>query len=201
MSLLICPADIDPCEVHSYVLNNHLADKNIKYSSSNLGGLTPSDVIVIETNLDDFSPEFYELTFERLFEAGALDVYLSPIQMKKGRPATLLSVITTQNSLDSVADILFRETSSFGLRYTPMSRLTLERRWEKVATEFGDIPIKIGTWRGEIRSASPEYDEVKRAAQRFGVPVKTVYSAAQNAYYALKNTLSAEAPKQENPVK
>ena len=151
---------------------------------------TPSEVIVIETNLDDFSPEFYELTIDRLFEAGALDVYLSPIQMKKGRPATLLSVITTQNSLDSVADMLFRETSSFGLRYTPMSRLTLERRWEKVATEFGDIPIKIGTWRGETRSASPEYDEVKRAAQKFGVSVKSVYSAAQNAYYAFTKTSS-----------
>ena len=146
----------------------------------------PAEITLMETNLDDFSPEFFEIAMERLFAAGALDVYLSPIQMKKGRPATLLSIIAPPESAESIAEVLFTETSSFGIRYATMHRFTLQRTWEMVETDFGPIRIKIGRWKGVEKSGSPEYDEVKRAAKEYDVPVKQVYAAAQSAYESFK---------------
>jgi molybdenum cofactor synthesis domain-containing protein len=141
----------------------------------------PSLVVVMETNLDDFSPEFYEVLMERLFAQGALDVFLTPIQMKKSRPATLLTVLAPADKTDRIADTLFTESSTFGIRYTTMNRLTLERRWETVATQFGPIRLKIGMRNGLEVSASPEYEEVKAAARLHQVPVKAVYLAVQRA--------------------
>ncbi len=141
----------------------------------------PPVVVVMETNLDDFSPEFYEVLLERLFAQGAVDVFLTPIQMKKSRPATLLTVLAPPDRTEDLAQVLFTETSTFGIRYTTMQRLTLERRWETVETEYGPIRIKIGVRNGLEASASPEYEEVKAAARLHNVPVKTVYLAAQSA--------------------
>lgn len=142
----------------------------------------PNTVTLLETNLDDFQPEFYETVLERLYAAGALDVYLTPIQMKKGRPATLIAVIAPPEKTETLAVVLFRETSCFGIRYSTLQRFTLQRRWETVSTPFGDIRIKIGAWRGQEMSASPEYEEVKTLALAAKVPVKTVYAAAVSAY-------------------
>ncbi|HLK61155.1 MAG TPA: nickel insertion protein [Chthonomonadaceae bacterium] len=142
----------------------------------------PQTVAVLETNLDDLSPEFYEVLMERLFAAGAVDVFLMPIQMKKQRPATLLTVLAPTERAEACAGILFAETSTFGIRHTNMERMTLERRWETVATAYGSIRIKIGTWKGVETTASPEYEDVKAAARAHEVPVKTVYAAAQHAY-------------------
>ena len=139
----------------------------------------PPTIVVMETNLDDFSPEFYEMLMERLFAQGAVDVFLSPIQMKKSRPATLLTVLAPPGRMEALAQTLFTESSTFGIRYTTMNRLTLERRWETVTTEYGPIRLKIGLRNGIELSASPEYEEVKAAAHLHNVPVKTVYLAAQ----------------------
>ncbi len=143
----------------------------------------PATITVLETNLDDLSPEFYEVLMERLFAAGAVDVFLSAIQMKKQRPATLLTVLAPPDRADPLAQILFAETTTFGIRYTTMQRLTLERRWETVETAYGPIRIKIGQWQGAETTASPEYEDVKAAARAHNVPVKTVYVAAQRAYH------------------
>jgi molybdenum cofactor synthesis domain-containing protein len=145
---------------------------------------TPAVVVVHETNLDDCSPELYEVLLERLFAAGAVDVFLTPIQMKKSRPATLLTALAPPEKRDDVAGVLFRETTTFGIRYTTWQRLTLERRWETVETKYGPIRIKIGHWQGVETTASPEYEDVKTAAKAHNVPVKTVYLAAQHAYAA-----------------
>ncbi|MCW3052447.1 MAG: hypothetical protein JWN14_1617 [Chthonomonadales bacterium] len=139
----------------------------------------PPTIVVMETNLDDFSPEFYEVLMERLFAQGAVDVFLSPIQMKKSRPATLLTVLAPSDRMEALAQTLFTESSTFGIRYTTMNRLTLERRWETVTTEYGPIRLKIGLRIGLELSASPEFEEVKAAARLHKVPVKTVYLAAQ----------------------
>ncbi len=141
----------------------------------------PQTVVVMETNLDDFSPEFYEVLMERLFAQGAVDVFLTPIQMKKSRPATLLTVLAPPDRTKDLAQTLFAESSTFGIRYTTMNRLTLERRWETVTTEYGPIRLKIGLRNGVETSASPEYEEVKAAARLHNVPVKAVYLAAQRA--------------------
>ncbi len=142
----------------------------------------PATVVVMETNLDDFSPELYETVMERLLAAGALDVFLSPIQMKKNRPATLLTVLAAPDSMNALAEVLFTHTSTFGIRHTTMQRITLERHWQTVETPYGPVRVKIGTWQGRETSASPEYEDVKAAARAHDVPAKTVYAAAQAAY-------------------
>ncbi len=141
----------------------------------------PHTVVVMETNLDDFSPEFYEVLLERLFAQGAVDVFFTPIQMKKSRPATLLTVLAPPDRMESLARTLFVDTSTFGIRYTTMKRLTLERAWETVLTQYGPIRLKVGLLGGLETSASPEYEEVKAAARLHNVPVKTVYLAALRA--------------------
>jgi molybdenum cofactor synthesis domain-containing protein len=158
----------------------------------------PATVSVLETNLDDFSPEFYETLMERLFSGGAVDVFLSPIQMKKGRPATLLTVLAPPEKTEALAEIIFAETTTFGIRYTTMQRLTLERRWETVETAYGPIRMKVGLWQGTETTASPEYEDVKAAARTHQVSVKKVYAAAQQAYPTGPHPLQkAEGRKQE----
>jgi uncharacterized protein (TIGR00299 family) protein len=151
-------------------------------------GEKPQDVTVIETNIDDLNPQFYETAMERLFAAGALDVFLSPIQMKKNRPGTLLSVICDPDKAETMADIVLAETSTFGVRISQWERICLDRRWEEVETEFGTIRIKIGERGGRAITASPEYEECKRAAAANGVPLRRVHESALTVYRAGKGT-------------
>lgn len=147
--------------------------------SSELEDKTPQTVNVLETNLDDHNPEGLELLMERAFAAGALDVFFAPIQMKKNRPATLVTVLCPVDKTETLAGVLFRETGTFGIRIREQRRLTLSRSWRIVSTEFGPIRLKIGSWQGEDVAASPEYDDCKQAAQTHGVPLRRVYEAAQ----------------------
>jgi uncharacterized protein (TIGR00299 family) protein len=139
---------------------------------------SPECVTVIETNIDDLNPQFYEIAMERLFAAGALDVFLTPIQMKKNRPGTLLSVICEPAGTDAIAAVILAETSTLGVRISRWERICLERRWEEVVTEFGKIRIKIGERGGAAITASPEYEDCKRAAAEHGVPLRHVYESA-----------------------
>jgi len=140
------------------------------------------EVAVLETNLDDLSPQFYETAMERLFAAGALDVYLTAVQMKKGRPGTLLTVLAPPARREALADVIIDETSTLGIRFTTMRRACLERAWHTVETEYGPVRIKVGWWKGRERTASPEYEDVKAAARGHGVPVRIVHQAALAAY-------------------
>lgn len=146
------------------------------------------EVVVMECNLDDFSPELYDLLMERLLQAGALDVSFSPIQMKKNRPATLVQVISDPLMVDKLADILFTETSTLGIRYQTMRRFCLERKIAQVHTEYGEIRVKIASWRGKPVTVSPEYEDVKASALRNQVPGKRVYEAVQQAYKRLHSS-------------
>jgi len=139
---------------------------------------TPQTVAVLETNLDDQSPEGFDLLMERAFAAGALDVFFTPIGMKKNRPATLLTVLCPPDKADALAALLFRETGTFGIRVREQRRYTLIRSWRTVPTEFGDIRLKAGTWQGEEVTVAPEYEDCKRAAEAHGVPLRRVYEAA-----------------------
>jgi uncharacterized protein (TIGR00299 family) protein len=145
-------------------------------------------VTVIETNIDDLNPQFYETAMERLFAAGALDVFLTPIQMKKNRPGTLLSVICDPDLAEAIAAVILAETSTFGVRISRWERICLERRWEDVVTEFGVIRIKIGGRDGRPITASPEYEDCKRAAAEHGVAVRRVHETALTVYRAGKGT-------------
>jgi len=139
---------------------------------------TPQTVSILETNLDDQNPEGFDLLMERAFAAGALDVFFTPIGMKKNRPAMLLSVLCPPSQADALAALLFRETGTFGIRVREQRRYTLARSWRTVETEFGDIRLKAGAWQGEEVTVAPEYEDCKRAAQTHNVPLRRVYEAA-----------------------
>ena len=141
------------------------------------------EVAMIETNVDDLSPQVYEVVMERLFDAGALDVYLTPIQMKKNRPATLLSVICEPSLIEKLSDIIFEETTSIGVRIDARKRICLPREIVTVETEFGPIRVKVARKDGEIANVGPEYEDCRAAAAKHNVAFKRVRDAAMVAFY------------------
>lgn len=142
------------------------------------GDATPQTVAILETNLDDQSPETFDLLMQRCFDAGALDVFLTPVHMKKNRPATLVTVLCEPQQAERLAEIVFRETGTFGIRQREQNRVTLERTWQTVATPFGEVRLKIGRWQGSVLSVAPEYEDCKRAALARDVPLTQVFQAA-----------------------
>ena len=141
-------------------------------------GLRHERVAIVETNIDDMNPEFYDLVFERLFKAGALDVYLTPIYMKKNRPANLLTAICPVEKKDAISQVILTETTTFGVRISIASRRCLERKWETVSTRFGEIRMKVGLIGGKQVTASPEYEDCRKAAEAHNVPLGMVYDEA-----------------------
>jgi len=138
------------------------------------------DVItVLEANLDDMNPEWFGYAQDTLFARGALDVFYTPIYMKKNRPATKLTVLCDAGSVEAIVDVLFRETSTFGVRTYEVRRHKLQRFSRAVETPYGPIAVKVGRWRGRVVQLSPEYDACCEAARRSGVPLKEVYRAAE----------------------
>ena len=133
-------------------------------------------VTVIETNIDDMSPEVYDFLMERLFEQGALDVSLSSVQMKKNRPGLLLRVICHEEKRLPVIHSIFEETTSFGVRYFEMERVKLKRCVKEIETRFGKVHVKIGRQSDKIVNISPEYEDCKRIAKEREIPLKRVYS-------------------------
>lgn len=151
------------------------------------GDLAAGDTVVLmETNVDDMDGQSIGHCFDLLLTAGALDVWATPIVMKKNRPAWKLSVLSPDNSeLETLlADVLFRHTSTFGLRTQRLPRRTLDRRHEQVQTEFGRISVKIGSLNGELTQAQPEYEDCRRAAEKASVSLETVRRAAMAAWRA-----------------
>ncbi len=142
------------------------------------GRYATDTVTQIETNLDDLSPEIVGATLEKLFAAGALDAFFTPVQMKKNRPGILLTVLCEPSAVERMADVIFRETTAFGLRLSEKHRLKLERRFETVPTQYGDIQVKLGSdTRGTLLQASPEYESCRAAAERTGATLREVYAA------------------------
>jgi len=137
-------------------------------------------VTVIETNIDDMSPQAYQYVTERLFDGGALDVYLTPTVMKKMRPAVTLSVICDKTSRDNLIRILLRETTSIGLRYSEASRVTMERRSKGIRTKYGTVRVKFSSL-GDIRKSSPEYEDCRRIAKKSGHSLLEVIEEAKKA--------------------
>jgi pyridinium-3,5-bisthiocarboxylic acid mononucleotide nickel chelatase len=138
-----------------------------------------SDTVgVIETNIDDMNPQLFGDVMDRLLEAGALDVFLTPVQMKKNRPGTLLTVLCERNHVDQMTELLLSHTTSFGVRVHEAQRRKLAREIVKMKTKFGEIEVKIGRLGGKIVSRSPEFESCKQAALKAGVAVKEVYEEA-----------------------
>ena len=147
------------------------------------------ELVLIETNIDDMNPEFYEGTMESLFKAGALDVYLTPIIMKKSRPANKISVLSSETDRQAMTEILLHETSSFGVRYFRIGRTVLEREMKTVNISWGSVRIKIGKFNGKVIQISPEYEDCKKIAYKEKVPVKQVYEEAHSQAIKLFGTI------------
>ena len=144
-------------------------------------------IVLVETNIDDMNPEFYDHIMDSLYSAGALDVYLTSIQMKKNRPAVKISVLAPPAKREAVSHILLTETSTFGIRFTEMDRIILDRQHLEVQTPYGKVAVKVGSLDGQVMHFSPEYENCKQIARKKKVPVKTVYDAAlQSAEKKLK---------------
>ena len=146
------------------------------------GGYDTDSVTRLETNLDDLSPEITGAVMEKLLAAGALDVWFTPIQMKKNRPAVQLSVLCDEARAEALADIIFTETSAFGLRLEKIARLKLARRFETVATEFGEITVKLGLKQGRVIQIAPEFESCRAASERTGQPLRAIYAAASRPF-------------------
>lgn len=141
-------------------------------------------LVVLETNIDDLNPETYDYVMGRLFAAGALDVFLAPIQMKKNRPATLLAVICWPSAAAALSDILFSETSTLGIRRYEVMRQALPRRSQTVETTYGPVRFKVAHWGDGQAKAAPEYEDCRKLAAQYNIPLREVYRAAVQAAHA-----------------
>jgi pyridinium-3,5-bisthiocarboxylic acid mononucleotide nickel chelatase len=138
-------------------------------------------VAVLETNLDDINAEILGHFVERALAAGALDVFHTPIQMKKNRPGVLLSVLCAAADADKFTEMLLRETSAFGVRRNLLERRKLQREFVTVKTGYGDVIMKVGKLNGKVIQAAPEFESCRKLAEQAGVPLKSVYEAATQA--------------------
>ncbi|HEX9455715.1 MAG TPA: LarC family nickel insertion protein, partial [Candidatus Binatia bacterium] len=137
--------------------------------------LQHEQMLLLETNIDDMNPQYFDHVMERLFSAGARDVFLAPIQMKKNRPATLLTVICDTSKRDALAAIILQETTSIGVRYYPVRRLILQRQSKQIKTRFGMISVKIVEQPDGTTRVAPEYDELRRLAGAKKLPIAMIY--------------------------
>ena len=138
-------------------------------------------IVVLETNIDDLSPEILGATVERAMAAGALDVFHTAIQMKKNRPGVLLTILCGEADADRFTELLLVETSAFGVRRYTTDRRKLKREIVRVTTPVGEATVKIGRLDGKVVQVAPEYDSCRALAERAGVPVKQVYEMALRA--------------------
>jgi pyridinium-3,5-bisthiocarboxylic acid mononucleotide nickel chelatase len=145
-------------------------------------------VIVLECEIDDMNPQLFGPLMDRLHEAGALDVFYAPVQMKKNRPGTLVTVVAHPGDRESLSGLLFAETTTIGVRYQEMLRDRLEREVRSIATPMGPIRFKIATRDGRVLNASPEFDDCARAAAAHGVPIKDVQAIAMKAWLDTANS-------------
>lgn len=139
-------------------------------------------VTVMACEIDDMNPQIFGAVMDRLYAAGALEVLYQPVQMKKNRPGTLMTIVCTPEKRDVLADIVFRETTTIGIRYQEMSRLCLDREMVPVETSFGVVRFKVARQGGDVLNAQPEFDDLSRLAAEKGVPIKVVQAEAQRAW-------------------
>lgn len=142
-------------------------------------GYDTDTIAVIEANIDDMNPQFYEYIFDQLYEAGALEVYAAPVIMKKSRPGNVLTVLAPADVRQKMIDVILKETTTIGVRWQEVQRAKAQREIQSVNTAFGQVRVKISRLGAEIINIAPEYDDCKQAAQKHpGVSLKRIYQAA-----------------------
>jgi len=152
-------------------------------AASTLASKTASETVtVLEANLDDLNPQVFGYVMDRLLAEGALDVFGIPVQMKKNRPGMLLTVLCKPEDAATLTQLIFTETTTLGVRRRDEVRQTLARRWENVSTQWGEVRIKIASMNGTVTNYAPEYEDCRRIAAEFHVPLKTVMQEASQQY-------------------
>ena len=152
-------------------------------ASSAIAANTASETVtVLEANLDDLNPQVFGYVMDRLLDEGALDVFGMPVQMKKNRPGTLLTVLCKPEDSGKLTQLIFTETTTLGVRRRDELRQTLARRWESVGTPWGEVRIKIASMNGTVTNYAPEYEDCRRIAAEHRVPLKAVMQEAAQAY-------------------
>jgi len=146
-------------------------------------------IAVLETNLDDHNPEILGHFIETALAAGALDVFYTPIQMKKNRPGVLLTILCVDTEADKFSELILRETTAFGVRRALAERRKLRREFAEVGTPYGNVTVKLGKFNGKIVHATPEYESCKKQAAKAKIPLNRVYEAANRAILALQSGL------------
>jgi pyridinium-3,5-bisthiocarboxylic acid mononucleotide nickel chelatase len=144
------------------------------------------EISVVEANLDDMNPQIYGYFLEKALTAGALDVYTTPVQMKKNRPGTLLTLLCKPQDTNSLMSLVFAETTTFGARSYRAQRRTLPRESVNVHTQYGDVRVKVSSANGHISHASPEFEDCKKLAEENRVPLQQVMNEAMRAYSSKK---------------
>lgn len=157
---------------------------------STLAAKTASErLTVLEANLDDLNPQVFGYVMDRLLDEGALDAFAVPVQMKKNRPGTLVTVLCKPEDADKLTQLLFTETTTLGVRRREEVRQTLARRWESVRTPWGEVRIKIASMNGTVTNYAPEFEDCRRLASEHHVPLKSVIQEATRAYLGKDETL------------
>lgn len=144
------------------------------------------EIAVIEANLDDMNPQIYGYFLEQALAAGALDVYTTPVQMKKNRPGVLLTVLCKPSDTQKLMGLIFAETTTFGARTYRAQRKVLPREWVNVRTEFGEVRVKVSRVNGRILHVAPEFEDCKRVAEEKGVPLQRVIAEAAKNFEVIK---------------
>jgi hypothetical protein len=143
-------------------------------------------ITVIEANLDDMNPQIYGYFVEQALAVGALDVFSTPVQMKKNRPAILVTLLCEPASVNKLIDLIFRETTTLGVRTHDVRRRTLEREIVPVATPLGEVRMKVSRMNGTMLNATPEYEDCRQIAAQKGIPLKQVIALANFHYQILR---------------
>jgi len=136
-------------------------------------------VTIMEANIDNMNPELHEYVMGKFFDRGALDVFLTPIQMKKGRPAVKLSVLVRESNLGQVLDVFFRETTTLGVRLYEVRRKKLSRESIVIETSYGMVGVKVGKLGNAVQNISPEYEDCRKIASQHDIPLKDIYEEAK----------------------
>lgn len=168
---------------HCFTTGTGAGTRDLDFPNVLVGSLIDVDdteavLTELETNIDDMSPETYEYVVARLMDAGAIEAYVQPCVMKKGRIGAVLTVLCRNHARERLIERIFDETSTFGIRVNQCSRVCLERHTETVTTETGPIRIKVGTYQGKVRTRSPEYEDCRAIAEESGTPLAAVYHTA-----------------------
>lgn len=164
-----------------------LPAENLPRSSATDLSSESEQCLVLECNLDDMSPELTGNLFNRLLEQGALDIFITPVQMKKSRPGAMLTVLCSPDKRDEMLDHIFRESTTFGVREYDVRRTILPRRFETVKTPYGRVRVKIGSWKGKKITRAPEYEDCRKLAEKANVPLRRIYEATLTAWSSLRS--------------